>query len=339
MNDQKQVILPLHEPLLSTYHYEGSICAILHENPTIENWYLNSVVSLRCNRKFIGSYTTPDVGVWNASFFENPYIERIPFPLKYIGKHCHDVIKALIDNGFYVFFTAIDDYYIEGKSWYHEKHFHHDNLIFGYDQSDKTYHMYAYDQNWLYQPFKTSQKGVEAARKSSADIWDGGFIYGLKPLQDKVELDEHQILSKIEEYLDSTWEKYPPCTEEFAYGIIVHDYICVYLYKLAINAFPYERIDRRIFRVLWEHKKLMLKRIQAIEDKMCLGSSFSESYVPLVAESNAMRMLYASHVLKRRDSLLPKLQERVMKLKEAEQAILESFVKKMKESLLKENAT
>ena len=58
------------------------------------------------------------------------------------------LIRSLIDNGYYVAFGGVDDYYMEGKSWYQEKHFDHDGLIVGYDQNDKTYTIYAYDQNW-----------------------------------------------------------------------------------------------------------------------------------------------------------------------------------------------
>lgn len=337
MKELRKVVLPLCEPLLSTYHYEGSVCSILHDNPTIENWYLNNVVGLRCNRAFIGSYTTPEVSVWNSSFFENPYIERIPFPLKYLGVHLHDVIRSLIDEGYYVFISALDDFYIEGKSWYQERHFNHDCLIFGYDQTDQTYHMLAYDQKWRYQPFKTSKKGVEAARKSSFRTQYFGNLYALKPFSERVELDEKQVLRELETYLDSTWEKYPPSENEFAYGAIVHDYMTVYLYKQFLGAFPYERIDRRIFRALWEQKRLMLKRIEAFEEKLNLGTSLSESYAPCVKEADAMRMLYASHVLKRRDSVLPTLQKRVLLLKEAERIVLEQFIKELKEKINRED--
>ena len=50
-------------------------------------------------------------------------------------------------------------------------------------------------------------------------------------------------------------------------GIVVYDYISIYLDKLADGSIPHERRDRRIFRLIWEHKKCMCGRIRDIEEK------------------------------------------------------------------------
>ena len=59
-------------------------------------------------------------------------------------------------------------------------------------------------------------------------------------------------------YLDSNLEKYPFKAEGRAFGIIVHQFIADYVSRLYKGSVPYERMDRRIFRVIWEHKKAML---------------------------------------------------------------------------------
>ena len=40
---KKKIELPLVEPLYSTYHYQGPGTAVLVNNPSIRNWYLNQV--------------------------------------------------------------------------------------------------------------------------------------------------------------------------------------------------------------------------------------------------------------------------------------------------------
>ncbi len=67
--------------------------------------------------------------------------------------YINPIIRAMLDKGIYVAFSNVDDYYIEGKSWYKERHFSHDGLLCGYDRNDKTYCMYAYDSKWMYRKF------------------------------------------------------------------------------------------------------------------------------------------------------------------------------------------
>lgn len=64
-------------------------------------------------------------------------------------------------------------------------------------------------------------------------------------------------------------------------------------------------MDYRILRTIWEHKKAMLESIQNIEKTLGLDNDISEKYKPLVKTADNIRMLYASHHIKRKDSVLP----------------------------------
>ena len=66
-----------------------------------------------------------------------------------------------------------------------------------------------------------------------------------------------------------------------------------------------------LFRLIWEHKKVMLERIQRIELELHNDSTVSSNYVSLVNEANTIRMLYASHHMKRRDSVLPIIHDNI----------------------------
>ena len=256
---KRAVKLSLTDPVYSTYHSQGNASAILTDNLSIRNWYLNRVMMLCCNRHFLYGFTTPDLTVDESTDWENPYLKRIVFPMKYLGKSIHPVIRALIDDGYYVGFNKIDDYYVEGKSWYQEQHYHHDGLIFGYDQKDETYLVYAYDKDWIYRTFRVSRKSFEEGRLSSFRDGQYGLLYGMKPMETHVELNPRMICDKLREYMDSSLDKYPLYTNGLVYGTAVHDYIAMYLNKLADGSIPYSRIDRRILRVIWEHKKVMLE--------------------------------------------------------------------------------
>ena len=282
MQKPKKIELPLIEPLYSTYQFQGPCTATLARNPSIRNWYLNQVMILTCTRKFLNGFTTPEINIAGSNWVENPYLDKKWYGMQFLEGHTHFVIRKLLDAGYYICFSGIDDYYVEGKSWYHERHFNHDGCICGYDRENKAYCIYAYDQGWIYQKFWTPQKAFEAGRKALFKIRQYGAICGIKPKADQVTFSPELSLKKISEYLDSNMEKYPESAEGTVSGIIVQNYIAKYVDKLYDGSIPYERMDRRVFRMIWEHKKVMLERIELIESAFGISRSISQAYKGVV---------------------------------------------------------
>jgi len=171
----KRLELPIADALYSTYHNQGPSTAITVNNPTIRNWYLNERMNLACNRKFLKGYTTPTITVVRTEWEVCPYFEIIQISSRRTNVQTNQIIRKMINNGYYVIFNNIDDYYVEGKSWYKVRHFKHDGMICGYDQNEKTYCLYAYDSNWIYRKFWTSQRSFNqgcAAMKKQGIIPD-----------------------------------------------------------------------------------------------------------------------------------------------------------------------
>lgn len=323
----KSVELPLIEPVYSTYH-NGIFSAAIVDNPTIRNWYLNQVMILTCNRKFLSGYTSPVINIIGTSLQDNPYLDKKWIGMQFLKGYINVAIRNMIDEGYYVYFSGVDDYYVEGKSWYKERHFNHNGAICGYNQADKTYCIYAYDSNWIYQKFWTSQKSFNAGMKAMFKKKSYGCICGVKPLHNNVDFSPKTALETIAKYLDSSMEKYPKDGEGAVYGIVVHEYIAKYVGKLFDGSIPYERMDRRVFRLIWEHKKVMLERIQCIEKALGMQPDISKKFAPLVKEADNMRMLYASHHMRRRDSVLPIIQKKLLLLRDEEEKLLKELLEK-----------
>lgn len=328
---KKRVDLPLLEPLYSTYHYQGICTAATVNNPSLRNRELNQVIMLTCNRKFLHGFTTPEITVKGSAWSESPYFERKFYGMQFLEGKTNFVIKRLLDAGYYVSFEDIDDYYVEGKSWYGKRHFSHDGCICGYDEETKSFCLYAYDQNWIYQKFWTSQKSFDTARKAQFKRGMYGGICGIKPKEDQITFSPSIALSSIAEYLDSDLKKYPEEGEGNVFGIVVHDYIAKYVRKLFDGSVPYERMDRRVFRMIWEHKKVMLERIALSEDALSMDHAISESYRSVVREADNCRMLYAAHHMKQKNAVLPIIHKKLLSLKEKEQELLTELLEKSKE--------
>ncbi len=321
---KKIVELPLIEPMYGTYH-DGIITAATAPNPSIRNWFLSQTIMLTCNRIFLGGYTTPEIRVEKYSF-SNPYFDIEWIPMRFLGGYMHPIIRKLLDAGYYVYFGDIDDYYVPGKSWYQERHFRHDGAICGYNAFDKTYCIYAYDQHWVYRKFWTPQKAFERGRQAMFQQGIYGNLCAMKPKMDIVAFSSATALQGIREYLDSDMDKYPESGAGTVRGIIVHQYIARYIDKLMDGLIPYIRMDRRVFRLIWEHKRVMLERIIKLEEELSLGSEISRSYKLLVEEANTMRMLYAAHHRKRKDAVLPIIREKLIRLMEEERRLLTRLV-------------
>ena len=324
---KKKVDLPLLEPLYSTYQFEGPATAILANNPSIRNWYLSHAVTLACSSAFLHGRTTPDVTAVGSSWTDKPFLETVQYSMQFLKGHVHYVIHNLLDQGYYVCFSDIDDYYVEGKSFYHERHFSHDGCICGYDRTDQTYCIYSYDKTWVYRKFWTSQKSFEKGRRAQFDKGIFGCIWGIKPKNDPIAFYPHAALEKICGYVNSTMEMYPDVSDDMIYGTVVHDYISKYIDKLYEGSIPYERMDWRVFRVIWEHKKVMLERIERIEAELSLDHSVSDAYRAVVREADNCRMLYAAHHMKQRNTSLPIIQKKLMSLKAQEKELLETLLK------------
>lgn len=324
---KKKVELPLTEPIYSTYHSQGGTAAAIYTNPSIRNWYLNQVMILSCGRNFLHGVTTPQLHIEDSKWQDNPYFEQCWYGVRFARGYINYVIREMLDHGYYIYFGNADDFYIKGKTWYNERHLRHDGLITGYDQEEKTYTIYAYDINWIYRKFKTPQSCFIRACVGKKDDGIKGTICAIKPKPDIVEFRPDIVHKKLKEYLNSSFELYPPTeTGTPVFGIVVHDYLALYMDRLMEGLVPYERMDYRIFRLIWEHKKAMLERLQKMEKELKMSSAISDEYAPLVKMADDMRMLYAVYHRKRRDDLLPIIRKKLLTLKAEEQRILTEFV-------------
>ena len=312
--------LPLAEPLYKTHH-NAIVTACASSNPSIREWFLTNTMILTCNRKFLTGFTSPEILVENYAI-NNPLLETKFISTQFLKGCVNSVIRNMIDEGYFVYFIGVDDYYIDGKSWYKKRHFGHDGTICGYNQLDKTFCIYAYNIDWIFKKFWAPQKSFNKGIKAMIKKGVCSSLYAIKPKTDIAEFSVENALAGIAEYLDSDMIKYPEDGEGRVSGIVVLQYIAKYLDKLFDGSIPYDRMDRRVFRLIWEHKKVMFERIERIEQILRMDTNISEKYKPLVSQADTMRMLYASHHMKRRDSVLPIIKNKLLKLMEQEKELL-----------------
>jgi len=233
-----------------------------------------------------------------------------------------DLVKKQIRKGKYVYIFGFDDYYVSYSPVYMKNHIEHDLYIYGYDSEN--FFVMAYKGKNL-RKFAVAQKEVENGYMRKTFLPYPADICTVEVLGKRVSLSEKKILDGIECYLNGEPNNYPTKTkddvEKKAYGVNVYDEISQYLKCLYMTNFE---IDLRIFRLLWEHKVMMLNRLDKLSEKhrKQLNEIRAEySLVEKKAEILFRRAIKFSICNKK--ELLIKMVEEVDSLRGLEEVILE----------------
>ena len=326
----KSVALPFIVPNFATVQSSGAAELAMIGHPTAYNQILNQATSMRCTRSFLKGFTAPQVGIPNITIQSYKFIKRYSVSFRYTYAYFLDIIKAMLDDGMYIFYNRVDDFYLPGKSWYGTRHLHHDGIICGYDDNDETISIAAHDINWVYNLIRVPQKCFLEALRSSLEAKQYGNMIAYKIKENTVaEINEGEMLKYLREYLDSSFEKYPTDENGLVLGTVVHDYLAMYIDKLKDGSIPYEKMDWRALRPIWEHKKCMLERIKAVEKKNGWTDELSIRYTPIVEKANHIRMMYAMYHKNHNDKLLDKIRDGLLDVAKSDKALVEEFIKKL----------
>ena len=324
------VLLPFEMPLFATTQSSAAASFAMIGHSTAHYQTLNQATNICCSRKFIKGFTTPLVYIPNIQIFSYTFMERYGVSLRHTKKYCIDIIKQMIDEGFYVYYVKVDDFYIPGKSWYGTRHMHHNGIICGYDDEDGTISIAAYNINWVFSLIRIPQKAFIEALESSLEAGEYGTITAYKIKDNTVaEINEGEMLKFLREYMDSSFEKYPIDEEGEVRGCVVHDYLAMYIDKLKDGSIPYEKMDWLALRPVWEHKKCMLDRIKAVEDKNGWGDDLSTRYLPVVEKANRIRIMYAMYHKNHNDTLLDKLHDGLLDISKNDKELVSEFITKL----------
>lgn len=326
-------LLPYSFPWFAYTQGSAAPCIAMSGHPTAYNAILNQCTTLSCDPKFLDGFTTPQIKIPRLGVKSFSCIERYAVSWRIAHPYHRDIIKRMLDEGFYIYFNGVDDYFMDGKSWYGIRHIKHDGIICGYDDGDGSYSIAAYDSNWVFRLMRIPQKCfTDGLNEGVLQGWGGGLtVYRMKDME--IPLDERQMLGFLKAHVDSDMDRFPLSGREWVEGIAVQGFLALYIGKLIDGSIPYEKMDWRILRPVWEHKKCMLDRLIAFEKKQKLDTECSTEYRPLVDAADRARMMYAVYHRNRRADLLEKVQRGLLEGKEKESAILRNFIKKAEATL------
>lgn len=326
MDKHQNVELPFQMPRFTTYHFLASPGVVAKNNVTSDYWYFNHAIQIYGAPTLLqGDTFHAGVSLKCGDMWDMPFLEKEYFNTKFL-RHCiHEVIVAALENGYYVYIWGIDDFYVEGKTFYKQRHITHDTLICGVNHEAQEYSLAAYDISWRYSCFSTSQKGVIDGIQSTIAQGKCGDLVAVRSSKDIIELDVSNIKQELMDYLDTPEVK----SREAVLGMHVNSYLSNYLSLLKAGGIKNGRSDRRIFQFIWEHKKCMQDRIIAVETECKLSNEISIAYAQIVALADFVRLMYMRYYINHNDQILVVIQEKLKELTEREAYLLRSLCEKI----------
>ena len=318
-----KTILPYNKPLYCSYNYTGALHVCGQNDSQLDNWVLNHYILWKYVIREPSQQHMPRLIIQRASVYEDfPFMDHHKMWKKYIKGSYAPIIKAFLADGNYVYYTNVDDYYISAYSAYKNYHNPHDGIINGYDDIKKVYFVSSYDKTGQYNNFEVPMYEFSRAWYSKynyKNVEGEGFIIGLKLNPNAgYEADNDLILTDLKRYLNS--EKFIEEPEPMVFGVNAYSEIEKYI----TSAIKDGKIcwDKRIFRIISEHKLSMAKRIEYLYKETLVPKNMVDEYKSIFELAENTRLLHLKHLITENSRLLSKIRDNIGLIAEKEVELL-----------------
>nr|WP_154957921.1 hypothetical protein [Paenibacillus xylanexedens] len=277
--------LEIQTPSIQTFLNHAYPLAILEKEEAFSGWFYTNYTQLYTfyNRKNpVGDFKI-DFYSHNGKYPTIPFIEFGSIDghtIKTLGKSILDIVIENIDLNYYLE-VGIDEYYWSNKASYMQEHFHHDNLIYGYNNNDRVLYYLGYNKDMIFGQYSVPYEEFVLSFTENPDS-NIKFIKNITPELTSIttkyvyhfnlNFDLDIFRTYLEDFLKSRNSFLTHRgSEDSVFGLAVYDE----LIKRCSNDTILSE-DMRLFRIIWEHKKVFNKRIDYLNSKGCLKTGSYE---------------------------------------------------------------
>ncbi|WP_154983320.1 hypothetical protein [Paenibacillus xylanexedens] len=278
--------LEINTPSIQTFLNHAYPLAILEKEEAFQGWFFTNYTQLYTfnNRKNPTGDFKIDFYSHNGKYPNIPFLEYSNLNMNTVNtfnENILDIIIANIDLNYYIE-VGIDEYYWSTKSSYMLKHFHHDNLIYGYNKKEKVLYYLGYNKEMVFGQYSVSftEFVLSFTKHSESTI---KFIRNFIPelLSDTTRYVYHEDLEfdlnifriYLEDYLNSRNSFLShKGTKSSVFGLAIYDELLLrFSDDIKLSK------DIRLFRLQWEHKNVMNRRIDYLKSKGYLDANHYEN--------------------------------------------------------------
>ncbi len=337
--------LPMQIPFISCYPYHANLFSVILNNRTSLPWIFNNYVLLESPKK-------NDIGM-RIDFYSSLlwktcpwiYYQRISRELVNLKwKLVTDFVIKSISLGYYVYFN-VDTFFISSYDSYQKHHAIHDIFVFGYDDQKQMFNVADNFRSGVYShdeiSFKELIEGYSNINKTKGGRLDGeiDWLNGIELIsyRDKYgyNFDIDLLKCDLHDYLHSQnsrkigWARSDQFWKnECIYGIGIYDILVNYLEN---NIRKNEQYDMRPFHVLWEHKKMMVLRLEFLLDQNYIieSSGLVEEYKHIEELSLIIRNLWIKSSITKNGKILNDILYKLDELRKLEFTCIQRIIENL----------
>lgn len=304
---------------ITSYNYTSFIGGVMFaHNMNMYPYYLSNHILLLSNKHF-------DVSCDDMIMFEDKnvfQIKKIKRDILAAKEIKEDIIEKL-NNGYYASVT-VDEFYIPNRYFYKKMSFYHDMLIYGYDLSENVFFTAAYDLSGYFNTMKCSIDIVAASiSKCLNERKTKPHFHYYKCKNNSMSFDIAGVKSKLEKYISSE----PIAKKKYngRYGLSAYDGL-IRNYRYACENNTYWR--KASFNMLYEHKKIMLDRVNYINSNHYeIDSCLIDKFAYILKASKIIQATSLKYEITRKESVMMNIIAKIEEMAEIEKKSIEELLR------------
>lgn len=291
--------LPVAEPDLVSYPHIAYPLAVMQTDPGCLDWVYSNYIQLSLrdwtDRIMLDFYSPNAYDHPIPALYGSPRLTRSMILRNY--PRFSDFVRDCIDDGRYVS-TYADDYYIPGSVAYQNRSHPHAIMIHGYNDVDRQFLATGFLANQTFGQTLVDYDDLEAAFgdfEIPDDMHYTNFTLLFKLNRKyRYAFNVSWVMEQLEDYWhasasDQRWKSLGwQEAEPWVWGVEAYDSLIRKIQEQADRTFI---LDHRPFHVLWEHKRMMNRRIDymARQGHHVCSPEVTEGYVRLERSAAACR--------------------------------------------------
>lgn len=342
-------LLPIGSPLVYGYLCNAYPLSIVSVEDKYLDWfysnYIQMVTHLPSGTFF--TFYTPYYE-WYEYLRQCPFIEYQKLGTDIMEQHPEGILQFImdrIDKDWYVE-LYLDEYFLSSKRAYQRFHFPHEILIYGYNKEEAKFNTIGYNERTIYGHYEIGfEEFLEAYKNCFRDqVWEKvpyqKFLYLLQYNSNyEFPFDTRLVIDSLKEYLSGYNSSNhfralkPPTVAPneglYSYGTDLYKRFNEFLqYKVGEQK---QEMNVRFSHTMWEHKKIMLQRIQYLGEKGLLSDK-AEYYSEFEkVEKKALIVLNSciKYQIKPSEIVLQSLLETSSEVEQMERVILNKLIQEL----------
>lgn len=324
-------ILPMKYPAVTSWQWQANTFAVLANYPRAKPWIMTHFIPLQLTLNEGSSY---------VDFYRTPTFEFCPWLLRqhlnrqlvrHFNKDICTFLMDCIDMNNYIYLLLDQAQFLDI-----EFSFSHDSFIFGYDEERGIFHIADFTFKGKYSfeeiPFEQMRRAYEGIDDEGDWLYAGKGGLSLLQINDRAAYDFNlnYVIEQLEDFLngESPSDKYRELgytTNPCVWGISVYEELILEMTRIRIGQ---NAEDGRPFQVIYDHKILMLERIDFMDQAGFLeeGEELKVRYQSIADDALMARNLIVKYSLTKNKDTLNKVEVLIRRIQACEQEAMELMI-------------